>query len=108
MFTDGLPHDLYRDILQLNNPQNYDEWKDAALRRQVEYVHCKNRCEQLQGMRIPKLYNPFVKYPHDKTRMPWTCRQTEEGSALPEQKMSYTMKGTNGNNNNEAPKWTND
>jgi hypothetical protein len=63
MFTDGLPHDLYRDILRLDNPQNYDEWKDATLRRQVEYVHCKNRREQLQGMKIPKLYNPFVKYP---------------------------------------------
>jgi hypothetical protein len=63
MFTDGLPHDLYKDILQLDNPRNYDEWKDAALRRQVEYVHCKNRREQLQGTRIPKLYNPFIKYP---------------------------------------------
>jgi hypothetical protein len=42
MFTNGLPHDLYWDILRLNNPRNYDEWKDATLRRQVEYVHCKN------------------------------------------------------------------
>jgi hypothetical protein len=63
MFTDGLPHDLYRDILRLDNPRNYDKWKDAALRRQVEYVHCKNRREQLQGPRNPKLYNPFIKYP---------------------------------------------
>jgi hypothetical protein len=31
MFTDRLPHDLYRDILQLDNPRNYEEWKDAAL-----------------------------------------------------------------------------
>jgi hypothetical protein len=31
MFTDGLPHDLYRDILQLDNPRNYDKWKDATL-----------------------------------------------------------------------------
>jgi hypothetical protein len=62
MFTDGLPHDLYRDILRLDNPRNYDEWKDAALRRQVEYVHCKNRREQLQGTKVPKLYNPFVRY----------------------------------------------
>jgi hypothetical protein len=63
MFTDGLPHDLYRDILRLDNPRSYDEWKDAALRQQVEYVHCKNRREQLQGTKIPKLYNPFIKYP---------------------------------------------
>jgi hypothetical protein len=32
MFTDRLPHDLYCDILRLDNPRNYDEWKDAALR----------------------------------------------------------------------------
>jgi hypothetical protein len=62
MFTNKLPHDLYQDILRLDNPRNYDEWKDAALQRQVEYVHCKNRHEQLQGTKVPKLYNPFVRY----------------------------------------------
>jgi hypothetical protein len=31
IFTDGLPHDLYQDKLHLNNPQNYEEWKEAVL-----------------------------------------------------------------------------
>jgi hypothetical protein len=35
-FTDGLPNELYQDILQLDQPCNYNEWREAALERQVE------------------------------------------------------------------------
>jgi hypothetical protein len=30
-FTDGLPNKLYRDILRLDRPRNYLEWREAAL-----------------------------------------------------------------------------
>jgi len=60
-FTDGLPNELYRDILRLDRPRNYSEWREAALERQVEFVHCKNRRDQLHGGARPvKLHDPFA------------------------------------------------
>ena len=29
-FTDGLPHELYRDTLCLDRPRNYNDWKVMA------------------------------------------------------------------------------
>jgi hypothetical protein len=37
------------------------EWREAALEWQVEFVHCKNRRDQLHGGARPvKLHNPFA------------------------------------------------
>jgi hypothetical protein len=58
MFTNGLPHDLYWDILQLDNPRNYDEWKDATLRRQVEYIHCKTDTNNYRERESPSFTTP--------------------------------------------------
>ena len=58
-FTDGLPHDLYKDCKRLDRPGNYEEWKESAIQRQGEYVHFKNRKEQVKGV-PPHLYNPFA------------------------------------------------
>ena len=58
-FTDGLPHDLYKDCMRLDRPGNYEQWKTSAIRRQGEYVHFKNRREQVKGV-PPRLYNPFA------------------------------------------------
>ena len=46
-FTDGLPHELYRDTLRLDRPRNYDDWKTMAGERQVEWKHCDNRKKQI-------------------------------------------------------------
>ena len=56
IFTDGLSMELYKDVLQLDHPCNYAEWKEAALTGHAEWVHFKHRSEQKQGV---KLFNPF-------------------------------------------------
>ena len=44
-FTDGLPTGLYQDVLKLNRPQNYREWKEAAIDRQGIWEHINHRQE---------------------------------------------------------------
>ena len=58
-FTDGLPHDLYKDCMRLDRPGTYEQWKASAICRQGEYIHFKNRREQVKGV-PPRLYNPFT------------------------------------------------
>ena len=58
-FTDGLPHDLYKDCMRLDRPATYERWKESAIHRQGEYVHFKNRKEQVRGVPL-RLYNPFT------------------------------------------------
>ena len=36
IFTDGLPTELYKDVLRLDCPCNYAEWKEAALTHHAE------------------------------------------------------------------------
>ena len=31
-FTDGLPHDLYKDCMRLDCPRTYEQWKASAIR----------------------------------------------------------------------------
>ena len=70
-FTDGLPHDLYKDCMRLDCPGNYKQWKASAIRRQGEYIHFKNRREQVKGV-PPCLYNPFTprQNTHGRTTRP--------------------------------------
>ena len=70
-FTDGLPHNLYKDCMCLDRPGNYKQWKASAIRRQGEYIHFKNRREQVKGV-PPRLYNPFAprQNPHTAQRDP--------------------------------------
>ena len=65
-FTDGLPHNLYKDCMRLDRPGTYEQWKESAIRRQGEYVHFKNCKEQVKGV-PPCLYNPFT--PHQIVQM---------------------------------------
>ena len=58
-FTDGLPHDLYKDCMHLDRPGTYKQWKASAIRQQGEYIHFKNCKEQVKGI-PPQLYNPFA------------------------------------------------
>ncbi len=43
MFTDGLPTGLYQKILELDRPVTYEQWKQAAINRQQDYIHIKAR-----------------------------------------------------------------
>jgi len=49
MFTDGLPTRLYQKILELDRPTTYDQWKQAAINRQQDYIHIKARLKAHHG-----------------------------------------------------------
>src|SRR6266581_8862432 len=55
VFTDGLPTGLYQKILELDRPRTYDQWKQAAINRQQDYIHMKARLRAHRGgTTIPK------------------------------------------------------
>src|SRR6266702_2128543 len=49
VFTDGLPTGLYQKILELDRPRTYDQWKQAAINRQQDYIHMKARLQAHRG-----------------------------------------------------------
>ena len=94
-FTDGLPHDLYKDCMHLDRPGTYKQWKASAIRRQGKYIHFKNRREQVKGV-PPCLYTPSHL---DKPRIPPNATPTlwmliEEGHVWPTLKTSCTTMRT--------------
>ncbi len=48
-FTNGLPTGLYQKILELDRPCSYDQWKQAAINRQQDYIHMKARLKAHRG-----------------------------------------------------------
>ncbi len=48
-FTDGLPTGLYQKILELDRPTTYEQWKQAAINRQQDYIHMKARLKAHRG-----------------------------------------------------------
>ena len=53
--------------MHLNQPENYQQWKDSASCRQGEYIHFKNQKEQVRGI-SPHLYNPFSPHQMQQTQ----------------------------------------
>ena len=55
-FMDGLPTGLYQKILELDRPHTYDQWKQAAINCQQDYIHMKARLRAHRGgaMSMPK------------------------------------------------------
>ncbi len=49
MFTDGLPTGLYQKVLELDRPRSYEQWKQAAINRQQDYIHMKARLRAHRG-----------------------------------------------------------
>ncbi len=49
MFTDGLPTGLYQKILELDRPTTYEQWKQAAINRQQDYIHMKAQLKAHRG-----------------------------------------------------------
>jgi hypothetical protein len=41
-FISGLPASLYKTIYQLDDPQNYEEWQQAAIKRQEKWLHMQS------------------------------------------------------------------
>ena len=48
-FTDGLPTGLYQKILELDRPATYEQWKQAAINCQQDYIHMKARLKAHRG-----------------------------------------------------------
>ena len=48
-FTDGLPTGLYQKILELDRPTTYEQWKQAAINCQQDYIHMKARLKAHRG-----------------------------------------------------------
>jgi len=53
VFTNGLPTGLYQKILELDRPRTYDQWKQAAINRQQDYIHMKARLRAHRGGATP-------------------------------------------------------
>ena len=41
LFMDSLPKDLYEKVYQFDEPRNYEEWKNATMHWQEQYIHMK-------------------------------------------------------------------
>ena len=48
-FTDGLPTGLYQKVLELDRPATYEQWKQAAINCQQDYIHMKARLKAHRG-----------------------------------------------------------
>ena len=48
LFTAGLPNPLYQKVYELNNPQNYAQWKHHALERQCQWLHVKTHLNKFR------------------------------------------------------------
>ena len=49
VFTDGLPTGLYQKILELDRPATYEQWKQAAINHQQDYIHMKAQLKAHRG-----------------------------------------------------------
>ena len=60
-FTDGLPTGLYQDVLKLDRPRNYREWKEATIDCQGLWEHINHQQERQQNMGRPHpgMFDPF-------------------------------------------------
>ena len=76
IFTDGLPMELYKDVLRLDRPRNYAEWKEAALTRHAEWVHFKHQSEQKRGVKLFNPFKPQYQPPHNPNAMDTSADRT--------------------------------
>ena len=60
IFTDGLPQELYAKVYQFDEPRNYEEWKNATIRRQEQYIHMKAKLD----LHRPK--NQLLRFPQQR------------------------------------------
>src|SRR5258708_3020555 len=53
LFTAGLPTQLYQKIYDVDDPQNYNQWKTCALERQRKWIHAQAQGITNLNQRIP-------------------------------------------------------
>jgi hypothetical protein len=55
IFTNALPNAMYAHIMQGPKPQNYEDWRHAAIEQQKLFMHMKNRTERFRTQPHPPL-----------------------------------------------------
>src|SRR5258707_2577135 len=75
LFTAGLPSQLYQKIYNLDDLQNYNQWKTCVLERQRKWIHAQargltNLSQQALAPRPQFNWGPRVNPPHFNTRDP--------------------------------------
>jgi hypothetical protein len=60
VFTSALPDAMYAHIMRGPKPQNYEDWRHAAIEQQKLYTHMKNRADQFRTKpRAPPTNKPW-------------------------------------------------
>ncbi len=82
MFTDGLPTGLYQKILELDRPTTYEQWKQAAINRQQDYIHniswTNKRTRSGKRRNKPRNYAPWRVRPSRRIYAERTRRRNED------------------------------
>ena len=68
--------ELYKDVLRLDRPRNYTEWKEAALTCHTEWVHFKHRSKQKRGVKLFNPFKPQYQPPRDPNAMDTSADRT--------------------------------
>jgi hypothetical protein len=60
VFTSALPDAMYAHIMRGPKPQNYEDWRHAAIEQQKLYTHMKNRADRFRTKpRAPPTNKPW-------------------------------------------------
>jgi hypothetical protein len=71
IFTSALPNAMYAHIMSGPKPQNYEDWRHAAIEQQKLYTHMKNRADRFKTRPRPPTVNKPWHYnaPRDSNAM---------------------------------------
>jgi hypothetical protein len=71
VFTSALPDAMYAHIMRGPKPQNYEDWRHAAIEQQKLYMHMKNRVDRFKTQAHPPPANKPWHYnaPRDSNAM---------------------------------------
>jgi hypothetical protein len=70
VFTSALPDAMYAHIMRGLKPQNYEDWRHAAIEQQKLYTHMKNRADRFKTQpRSPPNKPWHYNAPHDSNAM---------------------------------------
>jgi hypothetical protein len=71
VFTSTLPDAMYTHIMRGPKPQNYEDWRHAAIEQQKLYTHIKNRADRFKMRPCPPPANKPWHYnaPRDSNAM---------------------------------------
>jgi hypothetical protein len=71
VFTSALPDAMYAHIMRGPKPQNYEDWRHAAIEQQKLYTHMKNRTDRFKTRPCPPTVNK-----------PWHYNAPRESNAM--------------------------